>query len=129
MLVGGSPYCPLCEWCEGLGWLKFDSEGEAHRWDDLVRLQGAGGIRQLRRQVAYPLHTLSPTGELLEVARFVADFTYTREEVVQIGAGEARRLVQVVEDYKGYRTAMYNLKRKWLKLEYGITIEEVQSGR
>jgi hypothetical protein len=53
------------------------------------------------------------TGRRVKVCTYRADFTYL----------EGGRLV--VEDAKGWRTEMYLLKRKWLKLEYGLDVREV----
>lgn len=87
--------------------VRFDSTGEANRWDDLLKLQCAGAIAELRRQVAYDLH--APGGAV--VGRIVLDFTYTE--------GGAT----VYEDWKGYRTPLYKWKKKHFEAEYGPILE------
>lgn len=109
----------------------FDSVKEARRWEQLLLLQKAGKITELRRQVAYELipaqyHTyprFSKKGERLKDGRkllerkveYVADFVYTDAET-----GE-----NIVEDAKGIRTKDYILKRKLMLAVHSIRIKEV----
>lgn len=86
----------------------FDSAKEAARYGVLLGEQKAGLIEGLEVQVSFDLVVNGIT-----VARYVADFVYRR-------AG-----VKVVEDVKGYRTAVYKLKKKLLKACLGIEITEV----
>lgn len=69
----------------------FHSEGEAKRWANLLILQRGGRVRNLRRQVPFPLMTVGPKG-LLQWAEFVADFTYEEHDGYD--------WVPIVEDYK-----------------------------
>jgi len=78
------------------------------RWGELKLLEAAGTIKRLERQVTYPLHAFG--GE--EITSYVADFRYLEGSHI------------VVEDAKGFKTATYRLKRKWMLAEYGITIRE-----
>lgn len=88
--------------------LKFDSRREARRWLELVRLQAAGAISDLRRQVRYPLRIGTFT-----VETYVADFAYSED-------GQT-----VVEDSKGgVLTREYLRKRRWMKAIYHIAIRE-----
>ena len=41
-----------------------------------------------------------------------------------VSRDEAERWADTVEDAKGFHTAMYKLKKRWMKLEYGIEIRE-----
>lgn len=93
--------------------IKFASKREASRYVVLKHLQASGKIRNLRRQVVYNLNAHG--GKV--VAKYIADFTY---EELQAGQWEP-----IVEDVKGMRTRMYTMKKKWLKLQYEITIREV----
>jgi len=109
----------------------FDSTKEARRWDDLILLQKAGKITDLRRQVAYELipaqyetyERYSKKGDRLKdgvrllerKVQYVADFVYTDAET-----GE-----NIVEDTKGVRTPDYIIKRKLLLAVHGIRIKEV----
>jgi hypothetical protein len=83
--------------------LTFDSKREHARWLDLTLLERAGEIRELKRQVRYPLTVDGkplryPSGR---IATYVADYTYW----------DVRRGKRVVEDAKGMRTDVYKLKR------------------
>jgi hypothetical protein len=97
--------------------IRFDSKKEARRYQELKLMEKAGKIRYLVvKPEAYDLHCPaydeSPGLELEKVCEYRPDFTY-REN------GK-----EVVEDVKGVRTPLYRLKKKWMKLEYGIEIKE-----
>jgi len=96
--------------------VRFASKREARRWAELLLLQSAGEITDLRRQVKIgmegrdgPIRT--PTGRK---AAYVADFTYVN----------ARNGCLVIEDAKGFPTPEYKLKRAILAA-MGLTIKEV----
>lgn len=95
----------------------FDSKKEANRYKELLLLEKAGEIYDLRRQVKFkliPTQRDEVTGEVVErECSYKADFTY--EEGIKT----------VVEDVKGYRTKEYIIKRKLLLYQYGIRIREV----
>lgn len=95
----------------------FDSKKEAAHWQLLRARELAGEITGLKRQVPFNLCCPCVEGGHVVVARYVADFTYT----------SVHALVNVahVVDVKGKRTAMYQLKKKWLELQGDIVIEEV----
>lgn len=111
--------------------LIFDSTKEAHRWEQLLLLQRAGKITELRRQVAYELMPaqyeiyprFSKSGDRLKDGRrllerkveYIADFVYTDAET-----GET-----IVEDAKGMKTKDYIIKRKLMLAVHGIRIKEV----
>lgn len=106
--------------------LTFDSKKEHKRYNELLLLEQAGEIRNLRRQVKF---VLIPTqrepskigtrggvkkGKLLErECAYIADFVYTENGKM------------VVEDTKGIRTKDYIIKRKLMLRVYGIRIREV----
>ena len=96
---------------------KIDSKREAARYKELLLMQRAGLISDLKTQVKY---MLIPTqrdekGNLLFKKRFyIADFVYRDKD------GNL-----VVEDAKGVRTEVYKLKRALMYREYGILIREV----
>lgn len=85
----------------------FASKHERARWLDLRLLEKAGQIRDLRRQVVYPLEVNG-----VKVCDYIADMTYLRDDKL------------VVEDCKGYRTEVYRLKRKLMFAVHGIEILE-----
>ena len=87
--------------------IKFDSQKEAKRYQDLKIQQFAGEISDLKLQVRFDLIV---NGQ--KVAVYVADFQYFKD-------GK-----EVVEDVKGMKTAIYRLKKKLMKAVYGIEILE-----
>lgn len=105
----------------------FDSKREFRRYQELLLLQRAGKITDLRRQVKYELVPaqrepdqygvhggLRKRGKVIENSvSYVADFVY-------IENGET-----VVEDAKGVRTDKYIIKRKLMLWVHGIRVREV----
>jgi len=91
----------------------LDSKREARRYEELLALQKIGVIRDLKRQVVYPLILAHKEFNLRE-CNYVADFVFTDED------GRMR-----VEDAKGHRTRDYIIKRKLFAQVYGLLIEEV----
>ena len=93
----------------------FDSIREAQRWQELRLLERGGDIRNLRRQVPFELlPQCKVCGKTLRKKSYIADFVYLNE-----------RGCQVVEDVKGYRTQVYELKRHMMMWLYGIEVVEV----
>lgn len=94
---------------------KFDSAKEARRYGELVLLERAGQVFDLKRQVKYELiPTQKIGGKVVERAcTYVADFVYKEN-------GKT-----VVEDTKGFRTKDYIIKRKLMLFIHGIRIKEV----
>jgi hypothetical protein len=100
--------------CE-IGGEKYRSQREAARHQQLLLLERAGHIRDLRREVPFPLAPPVVIGSRKRPAiRFFADFTYY----------EAGKPGLVVEDSKGVRTPVYRLKRHLMKAIHGIDILE-----
>ena len=92
----------------------FDSMKEANRYAELVLLQKGGVIKDLRRQVKY---TLIPSqklanGKHVPPVTYIADFVYIRD-------GK-----ETVEDCKGYKTAVYQIKKKLMLHTFGIEVVE-----
>lgn len=95
--------------------IKFHSKGEARRWQELKILASTGQITDLKRQVPFTLQgqdgpILTPTGRPM---RYIADFTYRN----RVGR-------EVVEDFKGFATELFALKRAILAAQ-GVTIRIV----
>lgn len=88
---------------------KFDSVKEFHRWGCLRLLERAGKITDLKRQVSFEL---IPKQDGERACTYVADFTYYEN-------GQ-----YVVEDCKGFKTDVYRIKKKLMKMVHGITIKE-----
>lgn len=93
----------------------FDSKKEAKRWRELLLLEKAGAITELKRQVKFELlPSQRIDGKVVErPASYVADFVYKQD-------GKT-----VVEDTKGFRTADYILKRKMMLYFHGIRVKEI----
>jgi hypothetical protein len=95
--------------------ITFASKAEARRYSELRLMQREGAIRDLELQVKYPLHAHGPDGKPWKVGNYIADFVYTRHSDNE----------QIVEDVKGFKTPLYNWKKKHVAAEYGIDIYEV----
>lgn len=94
-----------------VGKVRFASRKEANRYCDLLILETAGKISNLRRQVR---HTFRHNGVL--IGAYVSDFEYTDVETGH----------DVTEDVKGYKkNPVYRLKRRLMLAFEGITIVEV----
>ena len=109
----------------------FDSKREARRYAELLILERAGRISDIRRQVPFELippqraestrvykkgprkGELKPGYLLEQGVTYVADFVY-------LANGET-----IVEDVKGKRTKDYIIKRKLMLYIHGIRIKEV----
>lgn len=102
---------------EVYGW--FASTGEHGRWYELQRLQEAGYIANLRRQVRYPLVVGG-----VKVSTYVADFVYDEHYADYYTIG----VRTVVEDYKGKRTEGYKLKARLMLACHNIAIRETGKG-
>ena len=90
--------------------IKFDSKHERDRYIELLLMERAKEITDLKTQVRFPLIAKSKYGR--EIV-YVADFTYYKDGVL------------VVEDAKSpaTRTQIYRLKKR-LMAEKGIVIKE-----
>ena len=95
---------------------KFDSKKEANYYNQLKLLQRAGLIRDLELQKTF---ILQPSFKLNNKTRrnitYKADFTYFSNEDDKIH----------VIDVKGFKTDVYNIKKKMFEYKYGIEIEEI----
>lgn len=94
---------------EGPNGKVYHSKREAIRACDLHLLQKIGAIKNLREQVPYVVVPKMP-GE--RAVTYRADFVYEEDGV------------EVVEDVKGHRTQLYDIKRKLMKHVHGITVRE-----
>lgn len=96
---------------------QFDSLTELSRWKELLLIQRAGEIKDLRRQVPYELiPTQKINGKVTEKScKYIADFVYTDK------SGKT-----IVEDVKGVKTAEYIIKRKLMLKVHGVEIFETR---
>ena len=96
--------------------IAFDSAKEAKRWCELLLLERAGEIRNLRRQTKYRLDV---NGKF--IGHYKDDFSYDKDD---------KRLVicwRIVEDVKSKatRTPVYRLKKRLMLACHAITVTEV----
>jgi hypothetical protein len=104
--------------------ITFHSKREAAYYLALKARLAAGEIRDLRRQVAFPLFApvlLPPVsgGGYVQIAEYVADFVYEERYL--------DRWELIIADCKGGpNTRLFALKRKWLELQSGLLIREVR---
>lgn len=89
--------------------IKFDSKKEAGRYSELVLLKAKGAIRWFIRQPTFHL----PGG-----------VTYRADFLIVWNAGNGHSDA-TVEDVKGFKTAMYRLKKRQVESIYGVVIREV----
>jgi hypothetical protein len=83
--------------------LKFPSKAQARRYGELKILLGAGKIRDLRHEVTFALYGKGGS----PICRYRADFTYFENDK------------PVAEDVKGVATAVFGIKAKLFKDNYG----------
>jgi hypothetical protein len=121
----------------------FQSGSEAKRWVALNMLLRAGHVRNLRRQVKFPLHVVRPDGLKETIGSWTADHVYEERQAVgpdefkpwkgeadaapQPPSREVWRWIEVVEDVKpsgGHREDLYLWKRLHFECEYGRKIIE-----
>ena len=90
---------------ESVGKLKFDSRKEKMRFDELLLMEQAGEITDLKLQHDFTLQEAFTTtdGERVRAIRYRADFTYYDS------AGN-----WIIEDAKGMKTDIYKLKKKMM---------------
>lgn len=96
-----------------------DSRKEALRLYELLLMEKAGLIKDLKRQVKFVLiPTQKVDGKVVErECSYIADFEYMEK----IAPGKWER---VVEDTKGFRTDVYRIKKKLMLKEHGVVIRE-----
>lgn len=105
-----------------------DSKRELKRYNDLLLLQKAGEIRDLKVHPRYPIEIRGikvryPSGRQMA---YVADFAYEEFYTRELGCGRGDKWYGVIEDCKmssGYRTEVYRIK-KALMLAMGHEIRE-----
>ena len=99
------------------GAVRFDSQKEARRYDELMVMLRAEIITDLRLQPQFTLQEsyLTENGQRIRAIRYTADFSY------RFGGK------LVVEDVKSKptRTKEYLRNKKMMRSQYGIDIQEV----
>lgn len=87
--------------------ISFHSKKEAARYGKLKLLVKSGDVTDFKMQVRYPIEVNG-----IKITTYIADFVVTWK------SGNV-----VVEDVKGIKTPMFNIKLKLMKAVYGITIK------
>jgi hypothetical protein len=92
---------------------KFDSKLEYYRWCELLILEKARKITDLKRQVKFVLIDKSKYGREIS---YIADFTYYKGSEY------------IVEDTKSIatKTRVYTIKKRLMAERYGIIIKEIE---
>ncbi len=95
----------------------FDSKRERQRYCELKMLEKAGKIKDLSLQHKFELQpSFKKNGKTIRAIFYIADFVYF----------DLERMVNVVEDVKGYKTKEYLLKKKIFEYKYPyLTIVEI----
>jgi hypothetical protein len=90
--------------------IAFASKGEARRYGELKLLERAGKIASLELQPGFQLQPKfrDAAGASHRAITYVADFRYYDEEIA----------AWVVEDFKGFETPVFKLKKKLFLFAY-----------
>ena len=95
----------------------YDSKKEMRRHQELILLERAGQIKDLKTQVKFELIPHQTEGGKVKerAVNYIADFTYAENGKL------------IVEDVKSpaTKTPEYIIKRKLMRYIYGIEIKEV----
>jgi len=88
--------------------IKFASKLEAWRYGELLLMERAGAIRDVRIQVPFELQPAfrDSAGKAIRAIHYIADFVYYEGEAC------------VVEETKGHQTDVSRIKMKMLKRNY-----------
>jgi len=91
-----------------IGNILFDSRAEGRRYTELLMLQSAGVISELETHPTYVLQSAyrNEEGKKIQAITYTADFSYMENGSL------------VVEDVKGFRTAVFNLKARMFGYRY-----------
>jgi hypothetical protein len=97
----------------------FASKAEVRRYFELKTMQAAKLISELKVHPEFALHSPDPNGIPRRVCAYIADFSYQRDGKL------------VIEDCKSSVTRVhstYQLKRRMIEAEYGISVVEILRG-
>lgn len=95
--------------------IRFPSMKQAKRYSELKLLEKAGRIADLDLEFNFRIEVKGQ-----KICTYRADFVYDELEK----SGGVITCSRVVEDTKGFRTAVYRLKKKLMKAVHGIEIRE-----
>lgn len=103
-----------CQQCGRMDFVLFDSIGEANYYAKLELMERAGLIKNLQRQVRFPLMAQRADGLGVVVGHYVADAVYEDPD------GTIH-----ICDYKGAMTDVAALKLRWMEA-MGLPVEVVR---
>jgi hypothetical protein len=110
----------------GVEGLFFRSKREGSRYVQLKLAEKGGVVRNLKLQPRFKLHVVNPAGLKVHITEYTADFEYDERLEGDMRAvalfDEPAGELHVVEESKGFATKDWELRRKWVETEYGITI-------
>lgn len=97
--------------------ITFDSKKESNRYLELKLLERSGKIKDLDLQHRFTLQEpFKKNGKTIRAITYVADFLYF----------DIDRCKSIVEDVKGFKTDIYQLKKKMFEYKYpDLTITEI----
>jgi len=90
--------------------ITFDSMKEARRYTELKLMEKGKAIYDLMIQPKFPIIVSG-----VKVCTYIADFAY-RDKATS---------VTIIEDVKGVKTPVYNLKKKLMKAVHDIEVTEI----
>jgi hypothetical protein len=105
--------------CEVNG-IEFQSKWEGQRYEELLMMERQGVIHDLSLQYPFGLEVQTPTGAMVRIGAYIADFVYWRGE---------RMFVEDAKSSITRRHPLYVLKRKMYEGEYGVRIIEVERSK
>ena len=107
--------------------ISFDSKREAQRWSVLKVRERIGEIRNLDRQVKFPIEVDGkpirirskryPKGRIVS---YFADFAYEERQDIET---ECEVWSYIIEDVKGHDTPLSRLKRALVEAIYGVEVK------
>ena len=107
--------------------IRFASQKEGRRYQELKLLERAGEIWDLELQPRFPLLVPSTSGMVMRAAKAIAEGGSFRigEYRGDFAYRDKRADGRVVEDVKGFKTPLYRWKKRHVEAQYGIEIREV----
>ena len=100
--------------------ITFHSQKESRRYLELKLLERAGEIKDLKLQ---PRYDFILNG--VKMGFYKGDFGYNKKVPWRRANGhKGADWLPILEDSKGFKTAIYNLKKKMMKAFHGIDILE-----
>lgn len=101
---------------------RFDSKAEAQRYGELKLLVQAEEIRELRVHPVFVLQAAfqDAAGKRRRAITYEADFMYWEHGEYGVAGHHPRLGRWIVEDVKGKRTAVFNIKLKLFLYRYRI---------